>query len=86
MCVCENGDKKERSVENIFFFLSLFHMTDYVFISTHCSTNVILALIVMNNITKELVMIALLDIRVLAQVLTTKIKDENKGTKPYNRQ
>jgi len=33
-------------------------MTDYVFIFTYCNLNAILTLIVMNNIKKELVMIA----------------------------
>jgi len=33
-------------------------MTDYVLIFTYCNLNAILALIVMNNVRKELVMIA----------------------------
>jgi len=56
-----SGNEKERKKEvyKIFsFFLIFFHMTDCIFISTHCNTIVTLALIVMNNIMKELVMIA----------------------------
>jgi len=56
-----SGNKKDRNVENIFFFFSsdpLFHMKNCVFISTYCNINVILALIATNNIKKKLVMIA----------------------------
>jgi len=57
------GNEKEReSVENIlfslFFFLIPFHVTNCLFIFTNCNINAILALIVMNNIKKKLVMIA----------------------------
>ena len=38
---------------------SPFHVTDCLFIFTHYNINVILALIVKNNIKKELVMIAI---------------------------
>jgi len=52
--------KQERgNIENIFFFpWILFHMTNCVFVSTYCNTNVIVVLIVMNNVIKELLMIA----------------------------
>jgi len=40
----------------MFSFFTI-HMTDCVFIFTHCNINVILALIVTNNIRKKLVMI-----------------------------
>jgi len=48
--------RDERSVENIFF--NPFSYDSCVFISTHYNINVILVLIVMNNIKKKLVMIA----------------------------
>jgi len=44
--------KKERNVENVFFY-----MTECVFIFKHFNTNVIMALTVMNNIRKEMIMI-----------------------------
>jgi len=53
-----NDDGKELDKCREYFFSIPYHMTHYVFIFTHCNTNIILTLIVMNNITKELVMIA----------------------------
>jgi len=41
-----------------FFFFFLFHVIDCLFIFTNCNINGILALSVMNNIRKKLVMIA----------------------------
>jgi len=52
-----SGNEKDRSVENIFFF-NHFPMTECIFIFTHCNINAIIALIVINNIRKELIMIA----------------------------
>jgi len=52
--VCGSGDGKE--LEKCREYLSLV-MTKCVFILTPCNINAILALIVMNNIRKELVMI-----------------------------
>jgi len=57
-CVCGSGDGKELEKSIEYFCLVLFHMTDYVFIFTYCNINAISALIVINNIRKELVMIA----------------------------
>jgi len=55
-CVGGNGDGKEleKCREYPFFLV----MTKCVFILTPCNINAILALIIMNNIRKELVMIA----------------------------
>jgi len=53
--VCRSGDEKElEKCRESFFFV----LTECVFILTPCDINAILALIVMNNIRKELVMIA----------------------------
>jgi len=56
-CVCwsDDGKELEKCKEYLSFF---FHMTNYVFIFTYYNINAISALIVMNNIRKELVMIA----------------------------
>jgi len=53
-------------------------MTDYVFIFTYCNFNAILALIVMNNIRKELVMIAThYDDQIIENQSTKSIKISN---------
>ena len=52
-CVCGSGDVKELEKCKEFFF----GMTEYIFIFTTCNGNSISALIVTNNIRKELVMI-----------------------------
>jgi len=52
------SDGKELEKCRDIFFSITFHMTACVFIFTHCNINAISALIVMNNIRKELVMIA----------------------------
>jgi len=54
--VCGSGDEKEleKYIEYFFFFF----MTECVFILTPCNIDAISALIAMNNIRKELVMIA----------------------------
>ena len=57
-CVCGSGDGKELEKCRAYLFSVLFYMKDYVFIFTYCNLNAILALIVMKNIRKELVMIA----------------------------
>ena len=52
--VCVGGnEKKRKSVKNILFFRSPFHMRDCVFIFTHCNINAILALIAMKKISNE---------------------------------
>ena len=53
MRVCGSGDGKELEKYIEYFF----HMTECVFILTPCNINAISALIVINNIRKELVMI-----------------------------
>jgi len=53
------GNEKERkSVENILFFRSIFHMTDGYLYPLIFNINAILALIIMNKIRNELVTIA----------------------------
>jgi len=54
--VCVGGNEKKKCRE--YFFSIPFHMTDCIFIFTYCNPNTILALILMNNIRKDLVMIA----------------------------
>jgi len=54
-CVCGSGDGKE--LEKCREYLFFFDMTECVFIFTTCNVNAISALIVTNNIRKELVMI-----------------------------
>jgi len=53
----DDNERGRESVDNVFFLFPI-HMTDCVFIFTHCNINVILGLIVTNNIRNELVMIA----------------------------
>jgi len=56
MCVCESGDGKElEKCREFFFRFSV--MIECVFIFTTYNVNAISALIVTNNIRKELVMI-----------------------------
>ena len=55
VCVGVVIGKNERSVDNFSF---LYVLTECVFILTPCNINAILALIVMNNIRKESIMIA----------------------------
>ena len=57
-CVCGSGDREELEKYIEFFFLFFFIMIECVFILTPCNINAISTLIVMNNIRKELVMIA----------------------------
>jgi len=53
-------------------------MTDYVFIFTYCNLNAILTLILMNNIRKELVMIAVhYGDQIIANKSTKSIKISN---------
>jgi len=51
-------ERKRKCREYFLFFLILFHMTECIFILTPCNINAISALIVINNIRKELIMIA----------------------------
>jgi len=56
MYVSVSGNEKERekSIENIYIFSIPSHMTECVFIDTHCNINPIIVLIVINNIKKKL--------------------------------
>ena len=56
MCGSGDGKELEKCRESIFSFFSV--PIECVFILTPCNINAISALIVMNNIRKELVMIA----------------------------
>jgi len=74
-------EKNERSVENPLYSV----LTECVFILTPCNINAILALIVMNNIRKELVMIpAYYGDQIAAKQSTKSIIISNKSENKIN--
>jgi len=75
--VCRSDDGKELEKYRD-FFLVIFHMIDYIFMFTYCNLTTILALIVINNIRKEMVMIAIhYGDQIIANQSTKSIKISN---------